>query len=187
MMLRKGGDEPDVTIRILGTTVIVITALVMSQGMAEGAFGSISQMSNDDFIKENIIGNIKTACETENKQNIPREGSYKFRLEGVKMVKTQFKDTWGSNYVLFKISYDTDGENTESYKIDSKGYLTSWYCSDASGEDKYRINGSTEGFKDKDGEEDMWVEINPDQPVKWRVMEKSEDGPVNIEVLQNAS
>jgi hypothetical protein len=183
MTLRKGGDEPDVTIRILGTTVIVITALVMSQGMAEGAFGSISQMGNDDFIKENIIGNIKTACETDGKQNLPREGSYKFRMEGVEKVKTEFHNTIGSNYVQFKISYG--GGSTESYKIDSKGYLASWKCSDASGDKKYRINGSTAGFNDEDGQVGTWVEINPDQPVKWRIMEKSADGPVNIEVVQD--
>lgn len=196
-MYRKGGDEPNVTVRLIGTTIIVILGLVMSQGMAEGAFSTLSKTTTDDFVKNQIKGNIKQACKQSGKQNFPADDNVTYTLDGVKQIGIFYHDEIGSDWYTFEIKYE--GGSKKKFRLDSVGALASWKCSNhGNNKGRYRVNGSIPSlaFTENDGRHGgdstkncggstpCWVDIEKGQPVKFRVMEKKENGIVNVQVMQ---
>lgn len=175
-MFRKGADESASIPPLLASAVLVMTALVLSQGMAEGAFSTINQRNNRDFIQDNIIENIKTACKTSGKKTFPRRSNYSFKLNGVNDIKIERKRTVIDNFYNFHINYSG---NTEKFRIDKNGIAGNWMCSDGSGSGVYQLNGSLAG-----GQTNSWVEVDSDEPIKWRVMEEKDNKWLNVQVSQ---
>jgi hypothetical protein len=197
-MYRKGGDEPNVTVRLIGTTIIVILGLVMSQGMAEGAFSTLSKTTTDDFVKNQIKGNIKQACKQSGKQNFPADDNVTYTFNGVKEVRMAYHDEIGSDWYTFQIKYQ--GGSQKKYRLDSTGSLASWNCNSGGNTEKYRMNGSIQssGWSESSGQYyqaeggnnhlncggPCWVQIDKGQPLHVRVLEKTAGEVVNVQVMQ---
>jgi hypothetical protein len=175
---------------MLVTAILLVTGLAISSGLAKDTFGFLSETGKDDFIENYIVQNVKSACKTPGEQTIPRNKNFSYTLEGVKAIKIVYKHTVLDDFYTFRLKYGPD--NTQKFRLDKDGSLSSFACSDSGGPKKYRINGSLQRDLDSGGETgkkissgNSWIQLDkPDKPVRFRIIEKEEEKKVNIQVYQ---
>jgi hypothetical protein len=133
-------------------------------------------MSNEEFIRNYIIENIRSACTTSGIKNYPSNGKYSYSLNGVDRVRIKRYNTIGSNYFNVELDY---GSNTKKYWLDSNGYLADWRCGGDPSSGMYQFNTSSAHAGTNN-----WIDVDPDKVTRWRVMEEEDNKWVNVQIEQ---